>query len=60
MVPCEVVDIRVPLGEQQSRLYEYCLDRQHIEGKSALVKARKQITILRNIWKAPSEAWRFL
>ena len=57
VVPCEVVDLRVPLGEQQSRLYEYYLDRQHIEGKSALVKARKQITILRNICADPkSEA----
>ena len=53
VVPCEVVDLRVPLGEQQSRLYEHYLDRRHIEGKNALAKARRQITLLRNICADP-------
>lgn len=52
--PGELIEVRVPLGKQQAKLYGYYLDRGHIPAKSPLVRARKQIQWLRAICADPA------
>ena len=53
LVKCTVKDVRVPLGEDQAKLYAYFLDRNNIAGKHPLVIARKQSAYLRGICADP-------
>lgn len=53
VVPCKVIDIRVPLGEEQGELYEFFANRANIPGKNAWRKAGMQLTMLRNTCAAP-------
>jgi hypothetical protein len=48
----QLIDVRVPLGKEQSVLYAYYLDRANIPG-NALVRARRQIAWLRSICTDP-------
>lgn len=48
-----IVDVRVPLGHQQARLYAWFLDRAHIPASHPLVRARKQVAWLRAICADP-------
>lgn len=50
----ELIEVRVPLGKQQAKLYGHYLDRGNIPAKSALVRARKQIQWLRAICADPA------
>lgn len=50
----ETIDVRVPFGEQQMKLYAHFLNRANIPAKSALVRARKQIAYLRGICADPA------
>jgi hypothetical protein len=54
IVPCKVVDIRVPMGAQQAALYGHFLDRGNIPGRSAYHRAGKQVAYLRNICADPA------
>lgn len=51
--PPKLVDIRVQMGTQQTVLYSHFMNRSNIEGRNPLVRARKQITYLRNICADP-------
>ena len=55
--PCEIIDVRVPVGSEQARLYNYWLERRHYlkEYKSMLTIARVQSSRLRGICGAPVE-----
>jgi SNF2 family DNA or RNA helicase len=48
-----VIDVRVPMGREQAKLYQHFLDRGNIDCKNALVRARKQIAYLRGICADP-------
>ena len=50
----KVVDVRVPLGTQQMKLYGHFLNRGNVPGKHVLEKARKQSIFLRNICADPA------
>ncbi len=50
----KIVDVRVPMGKQQSALYAHFLNRGNIAGGHALIRARKQMTYLRNICADPA------
>lgn len=56
LVPCEVIDVRVAMGEEQQRLYSYWLDRANYveEYKSALTIAQVQVSRLRGICASPA------
>lgn len=54
VVPCKVVDIRVPMGKQQTTLYGHFLNRANIKCRHPLIRARKQIAYLRNITADPA------
>jgi hypothetical protein len=49
-----MIDVRVPMGKEQARLYGYYLDRSHIPAKHPLVRARKQTAWLRGICADPA------
>jgi predicted RNA methylase len=53
-IPPKIVDVRVPMGKEQSKLYAYYLDRSRIPGGNPLVRARKQTAWLRNICADPA------
>lgn len=48
------VDVRVPMGVEQTKLYAHFLNRGNIDGASALTRARKQNIYLRNICADPA------
>ncbi len=48
----KIVDVRVPMGSQQMSLYVHFMDRGNISGHP-LIRARKQVTYLRNICADP-------
>lgn len=52
--PPKIVDVRVPLGREQSALYAYYLDRSRIPASHPLVRARKQVAWLRAICADPA------
>ena len=52
--PAKVVDVRVPMGTGQAKLYGHFLNRGNIQAKNPLVRARKQSAYLRNICADPS------
>lgn len=52
--PCQVVDVRVPLGVEQGRLYAWYTDRSHIPYDNPLTKALVQMTWLRGICADPA------
>ncbi len=54
VVPCSVVDVRVPLGRQQIGLYTHFMNRANIPCNNALVRARKQLAYLRGICADPA------
>jgi hypothetical protein len=49
-----VIDVRVPFGEQQAKLYAHYLNRGNIPASHPLVRARKQIAWLRAICADPA------
>ena len=51
--PAKLIDVRVPLGTQQQALYAHFMDRNNIACANPMVRARKQITYLRNICADP-------
>ena len=53
-IPPKTVDVRVPMGAEQTKLYGYYLDRAHIPAKNPLVRARKQTQWLRAICADPA------
>lgn len=53
-VEAKVMDVRVPLGRQQSELYRYFMDRKKIPILNPLERARKQSVYLRNICADPA------
>jgi SNF2 family DNA or RNA helicase len=55
--PCEVIDVRVDMGEQQEKLYAHWVNRANYlnEYKSLLTIARVQSNRLRGICAAPTE-----
>jgi hypothetical protein len=57
LVPCEVIDVRVPMGEDQNKLYGHYLNRGVFltKYKNPLVAARVQTSKLRGICAAPAE-----
>ncbi|MCG3775202.1 MAG: hypothetical protein JW395_2031 [Nitrospira sp.] len=52
--PAKLVDVRVPLGAEQAKLYAHFLNRGNIPCNNALVRARKQIAYLRGICADPA------
>jgi len=52
--PAKVVDVRVPMGTGQARLYGHFLNRANIPCKNPLIRARKQSAYLRNICADPA------
>jgi superfamily II DNA or RNA helicase len=54
--PCEVIDVRVALGKEQSKLYAYWLERKHYmtEFKNPLTIAQVQSSRLRGVCAAPA------
>lgn len=56
VVPCEVIDVRVPLGKEQAVLYEYWLNRANYipEFKNPLVIAQVQSSRLRGVCASPA------
>ncbi len=52
--PAKVVDVRVPFGAEQMKLYSYFLNRANIPSKNALVRARMQLSYLRYICADPA------
>ena len=53
-IPPKIVDVRVPMGKEQTVLYGYFLDRANIPATNPLVRARKQTAWLRNICADPA------
>lgn len=53
-VPCKVIDLRVPLGKEQAKLYGHFLKRDNIPCGNPLIRARKQIAYLRGITADPA------
>lgn len=56
LMPCEVVDVRVPMGREQEKLYAYWLNRANYfpEFKSALTIAQVQVSRLRGVCASPA------
>ena len=54
LVACKTLDVRVPMGFEQSKLYGYFLDRGNIPHKNPLIRARLQISYLRSICASPA------
>ncbi len=54
--PCEVIDVRVAMGKEQSKLYQFWLERRNYltEFKSALTIARVQSSRLRGCCASPA------
>lgn len=50
----KVIDVRVPMGKEQSKLYAHYLNRGNIPARHPLVRARKQVAWLRNICADPA------
>jgi len=50
----EIIDVRVPMGKEQMKLYGHFLDRSNIKEQNPLVRARKQSAYLRNICADPA------
>ena len=50
----KVIDVRVPMGKEQVKLYGHFLNRANIQAKHPLVRARKQTAYLRNICADPA------
>jgi hypothetical protein len=50
----KVVDVRVPLGQAQAKLYGHYLNRANVPGNHPLVRARRQTQWLRNITADPA------
>jgi hypothetical protein len=48
-----IIDVRVPLGAEQARLYAFALNRANIPSTNALARARRQIQWLRAICADP-------
>ena len=55
LMPCDIIDVRVPMGKQQAKLYERWLDRGNYvrEYKNPLTIALVQLSRLRGICTAP-------
>jgi superfamily II DNA or RNA helicase len=49
-----IIDVRIPLGREQAKLYGHFTNRANIAGGSPLVRARKQTAYLRNICADPA------
>lgn len=50
----KIVDVRVPMGKEQTKLYCWFADRAHIAASNPLVRARKQVAYLRSICADPA------
>lgn len=53
-IPPKVIDIRVPMGRDQAKLYAFYLNRANIPASHPLVRARKQTAWLRGICADPA------
>jgi predicted RNA methylase len=53
-IPPKIIDVRVPMGKEQARLYGHFTNRANITAKSAYIRAGKQTTYLRNICADPA------
>ncbi len=54
LVPCEIIDVRVPFGKQQENAYAYYTNRKNIPTGSALTAAMAQHTYLRGVCADPA------
>lgn len=54
LVACNTVDIRVPLGAEQARLYGHFLDRGNVPARNPMTRAMKQMSWLRAICADPA------
>ena len=56
IVPYEVIDVRVPMGAEQQKLYAWWLDRRHMAGEysNPLTIAAVQSSRLRGVCAAPA------
>lgn len=52
--PAALIDVRVPLGTAQSKLYSFFMCRSRVPGKHPLHRARRQIAYLRKICADPA------
>ncbi|WP_160164438.1 Hint domain-containing homing endonuclease [Pedosphaera parvula] len=50
----KVIDVRVPMGVEQSRLYGHFLNRSNVPGRHPLIRARRQTAYLRAICADPA------
>lgn len=50
----KIVDVRVPMGLEQAKLYGHYLNRSNVPGGHPLVRARRQTAWLRNICADPA------
>jgi SNF2 family DNA or RNA helicase len=50
----KIVDVRVPMGVEQSKLYAHFLNRGNVPGRHPLVRARRQTAYLRAICADPA------
>lgn len=49
-----IIDVRVPLGAEQARIYAFCLNRANIPSSNALARARRQLQWLRAVCADPA------
>ncbi|MCC7376976.1 MAG: DEAD/DEAH box helicase [Verrucomicrobiales bacterium] len=52
--PASLIDVRVPLGTSQSKLYAYFMCRSRVPGRHPLHRARRQVAYLRKICADPA------
>lgn len=56
MVPCEIIETRVPMGEEQARMYSYFMDPDNIQvTTNHMMKAGVQLNYLRGACASPTE-----
>lgn len=53
VVPCETIDVRVPMGAEQTALYQWTANKANVPGKFARIVAAKQLTWLRGVCADP-------
>ena len=55
MVPCEIIETRVPMGEDQSRMYSYFMNVENVQvTDSAMMKRGVQLNYLRGACADPT------
>lgn len=56
MVPCEIIETRVPMGEEQARMYSYFMNVENIQvTQNHMMKAGVQLNYLRGACASPMD-----